>query len=185
MLLETVFERSGAAHHKGGHRLGDLVPQAVRVAEHAGCVAHRGPCFYLREGDDLSDAVAAVLLGRVADHRVAVASLEIHVDVGHGEPRGVQEALEQQVVLDRIQIGDLQGIGDRAPCCGSPPGAHSNVVVTREPDEVPGDQEIGGETHAVDHRELKIEPFDDVWAQLGPPTAFRSGVGEVAQVFGV
>ncbi len=114
-LLEAVLQRRVAAHHERRHRLGDLVADAVRVAEHAGRVAHRVAGLDGAERDDLGDVVAPVPLGRVADHLVAVAGVEVHVDVGHRDPARVQEALEQQVVLDRVEVGDPQAVRHRAP----------------------------------------------------------------------
>src|SRR6478752_899205 len=74
-------------------------------AEYTGGVADRGPGLDGRVGDDLRHVVPAVLLRRVADHLVPVAGVEVHVDVGHRDARRVEEALEQQVVLDRIEVG--------------------------------------------------------------------------------
>ena len=59
-LLEAVLQRRVAAHHQRRHRLGDLVADAVRVAEHARRVAHRVAGLDRAERDDLGDVVAAV-----------------------------------------------------------------------------------------------------------------------------
>ncbi|MEL7156953.1 MAG: hypothetical protein AAFN30_10180, partial [Actinomycetota bacterium] len=58
--------------------------------------------------------IPAVALGGVANHLVPVAGVEVHVDVGHGDARRVEEALEQQVVLDGIRVGP--GRGSAAGC---------------------------------------------------------------------
>ena len=114
-LLEAVLERGVAAHHERRHRLGDLVADGVREAEHPRRVAHRVAGLDRAERDDLGDVVAAVALGGVADHLVPVAGVEVHVDVGHRDAARVEEALEQQVVADRVEVGDPQRVGDGAP----------------------------------------------------------------------
>jgi hypothetical protein len=114
VLLEAGVERRVAAHDQRRHGLGHLVADRVGVAEHPGGVAHRGPGLDGGEGDDLGDVVAAVALGGVADHLVAVAGVEVHVDVGHRDAARVEEPLEQQVVLDRVEVGDPQAVGHRA-----------------------------------------------------------------------
>ena len=38
--------------------------------------------------------------------------MNVDVDVGHGNTVGVEKSLEQQVVMQRVKIGDVQGIGD-------------------------------------------------------------------------
>jgi hypothetical protein len=129
VLLEAGVERGVAAHHQRRHGLGHLVAHRVGVAQHPGRIAHRGPGLDGGEGDDLGDVVAAVALGRVADHLVAVARVEVHVDVGHRDAARVEEALEQQVVLDRVEIGDPQRVGHGT--AGGRPTArpHPDVVV--------------------------------------------------------
>ena len=114
LLLEAGPQRRVAAHDQRRHRLRDLEAGLEVVAEHPGGVLHRGPGLDGGEGDDLGDVVAAVLLGRVADHLVPVAGVEVHVDVGHRHAARVQEALEEQVVADRVEVGDAQAVGDRA-----------------------------------------------------------------------
>ena len=79
-------------------QLRDPVDLAVRDVEHAAGVAHGRPGRHRPEGDDLRDAIAAVLLGDVVDDLLAAVDGEVDVDVGHRLAPGVQEALEQQPV---------------------------------------------------------------------------------------
>ena len=125
--LEAGVQRRVAAHHERRHGLGDLVADGVGEPEHAGGVAHGGPSLDGGERDDLGDAVPAVLLGRVADHLVAEAGVEVHVDVGHGDAARVEEALEQQVVADGVEVGDAQAVGHRAPGRAPPPGTDADA----------------------------------------------------------
>ena len=64
---------------------------------------------------------AAVALGRVLDHLAAVAGVEVHVDVGHLLAARVEEPLEQQVVLDRVDVDDAQAVGDARARRAPPP----------------------------------------------------------------
>ncbi len=82
-LLQTGPERCVPPHYQWWHRLGDLVPQCIRVAEHPGGVPDGCPGLDLGEGDYLSHVVPAVLLGCVPDQLVTVPRVEIHVDVRH------------------------------------------------------------------------------------------------------
>ncbi|MDZ7768205.1 MAG: hypothetical protein U5K38_03585 [Woeseiaceae bacterium] len=50
-------------------------------------------------GDDLRYAIAAIALGHVVDHPVAVFHAEVDIEIGHGYTFRIEEALEQQVVL--------------------------------------------------------------------------------------
>ena len=95
-----------------GDQLRDPVDDAVGDVEHAPRVAHGGARGHRPEGDDLGDAVAAVLLGDVVDHPLAAVDREVDVDVRHRLAARVQEALEEQVVADRVDVGDLEAVRD-------------------------------------------------------------------------
>ena len=185
VLVEAGVQRRVAAHDERRHGLGDLVADDVRVAEHAGGVAHRGPGLDGGEGDDLGDVVAAVALGGVADHLVPIAGVEVHVDVGHRHARRVEEALEQQVVLDGIEVGDAQRVGHRAAGRRAAPRTHADVRLAGVADEVPHDEEVRAEPHVGDDLQLVGQPLDDVVGhRLAPPLA-RPLEGEVVEVLGV
>ena len=108
-VLEALVEARAAAHDRLRDQLGDAVAGAVVEAEHAGGVAGRGARRHLAEGDDLRDRLAAVLLGDVADHALAAADREVDVDVRHRLAGRVEEALEEQVVGERVEVGDRRG----------------------------------------------------------------------------
>ena len=115
----------------------------------------------LRERDDLRDAIAPVLLGDVGEDALAALHREVDVDVGHRLAARVQEALEQQVVRDRIEVGDLQAVRDERAGRRSAPRADGDAVLLGEPHEVPDDQEVVGEAHLADRLELELEPRPD------------------------
>ena len=65
-------------------------------------------------GDHVADhrgVLAAVALVDVGDHLVAAVGGEVDVDVGHGVGAVAQEALEEQVVRQRIDRRDAQQVG--------------------------------------------------------------------------
>ena len=183
--LEAGVQRRVAAHDQRRHGLGHLVAHAVGVAEHPGGVAHRGPGLDGGEGDDLGDVVAAVALGRVADHLVPVAGVEVHVDVGHRDARRVEEALEQQVVLDRVEVGDAQAVGHRAAGRAPRPGPTRMPDAAGVGDQVPHDEEVRAEAHVADDLELVGQALDHGVGQLVAPALAGALEGEVAQVVAV
>ena len=186
-LLEAGGKRGVAAHDQWRHRLGDPVAHAIRVSEHPGGIADGGPSLDLRERDDLGDMVPAVAFGRVADDLVPVAGIEVHVDVRHVAPARVQEALEQQVVPDGVQVGDLEGVGHGTTRSTAPAGADPDAPVPRVPDDVPGDEEVRGEAHVSDDLQLVGQTIDDgVGERVAPPLpgALERQVLEVGVVVG-
>ena len=180
--LEALLEARRAAHDRVRDQLGELVPHPVVVAEHARGVARRGAREHLAEGDDLGHAIGAVLLGHVPDHALAAAHAEVDVDVRHRDALGVQEALEQQVVGERIDVRDLQRVGDDAAGRGAAARADRDPVGLGVVDEVPDDQEVGVEAHRVDHAELHLHPLDGGRGRRIAVAAAQARLDEAAQV---
>ncbi len=44
----------------------------------------------------------------------AAPAAEIDVDVGQADALGVEEALEEKVIFDRVDVGDAQAVGQEA-----------------------------------------------------------------------
>ena len=140
------------------HELCDAVDGAVGQTHDAPRVAHRGLRRELRERDDLRHALAPVLLRHVGDHALAAVHREVDVDVGHRLAPGVQEALEEQVVAQRVEIGDAQRVGHDRPRRRAAARPHRDAVGLGEAHEVPDDQEVVREAHLADRLELELEP---------------------------
>ena len=138
--------------------LRDAVDLAVRVTEHPADVADGGPREHRAEGDDLCDVVLAVLAPDVGDDLVAPAVLEVDVDVGHRHAVGVEEALERELVEDRVDRRDAERVGDDASR-GTAAAGRLDALAPGERDEVRDDQEIGRVAHLDDDAELVVEPF--------------------------
>ena len=94
------------------HQLRDAVHLGKGHPQRAAHVAHNAFRSHRSEGDDLRDVAVAVLALHVLDHLAAPQVVEVDVDVGHRDALGVEEALEDEPVLDRIDVGDAQHVGD-------------------------------------------------------------------------
>jgi hypothetical protein len=154
--VEDAGQRDVFAHHRGRHGLGDAVADRERVAEHPGRVLDRGLRLDRAVGDDLRDPRLAVFLGGVADHLAAPAFVEVHVDVGHRDAVGVQEALEQQAVQHRVELGDAQRVGDQRARRAAAARADPDADALRVGDQVGGDQEVAREAHRQDDAQLVL-----------------------------
>ena len=107
---------------------------------------------------DLRDALRAVFVRDVFDDFVAPLHAEIDVEVGHGNALRIQEAFEEEVVGERVEVGDFQRVGDQRARAGTASGADRDVVVFRPLDEVGDDEEVAGEAHLVDDAQLYLKP---------------------------
>ena len=135
---------------------GEPVEQLVREAERLAHLPDRHPRL---KGDDVADhpgPLPAVLLVDVLDHLLAMLGREIDVDVRHARHLFVQEALEQQVVLDGIDPGDAEHVGDDR-VGGRAAALAGHAMLAREAHEVPVDEEELGQPRLLDHLELALE----------------------------
>ncbi len=110
------------------------------------------------ERDDLRDVLPAVFLGDVRNHLAAPALAEVDVDIGQRHALGVQEALEVQIEMQRIDVRDFQGVRDETARRRAAARADGNSLVASVADEVPHDQEVPGVFHPLDEVDLVREP---------------------------
>ena len=144
-LLErrVLFQRLLERHvERGGDGLGDFVRVGVRDVHDAGDVTHHRARLHRSKRDDLRNVLASVLARDIVDDFAATALAEIDVDIRQRNALRVEEALEDQVVLDRIDIGDPQAVGHEAAGCRPTARPDGDSLLPCVSDEVPDDQEV-------------------------------------------
>ena len=142
-----------------GISLRDPIDLPVWHLQHAADVAHHGLGLQRSEGDDLGDLALAVLLLDVVDHLAAPVLAEIDIEVRHRHAIRIEEALEQQVVAQRVEVGDGQRIGHQRAGARAAPRTNRNVLRLGPLDEVGDDQEVARILHLDDDAELEFEPL--------------------------
>ena len=147
LLVVHVGQGNVLAHDVRRHRLGQALTDRVRLVHHAGGVLKRLLRLNGAEGDNLRNLVLAVLIGHVVDDLAAATIVEVHIEVGHGDAVGVEESLENQVVVQRVQLGDAHRVRHHGTCTGTAARTHTNTVALSPVDEVRHDQEVAGEAH--------------------------------------
>ena len=161
-----------------GDQFGDAVDLAVGHAKDAAGVADGGAGLEFSEGDDLGDAVGAVFAANVVDHLVAAVLAEIDVEIGHRDAFGIEKALEQQVELQGVDVGDgLRPGGERAGA-GTAAGADRDALPFCPLDEVGDDEEVAGEAHAGDDVQLEFQAFGVDGAAVGRGVDLGHAAGE-------
>ena len=187
--------RSKFTSGPSGTSLAMRSPTRDRQRQHARDVAHGELGLQLREGHDLRDVLAPVLLRHVLDDLAAARLAEVDVDVGHRDPLGVQEPLEEEVVAERVDLRDAQRPRhDRPGRAARGPGPTAMPCLARVADEVRDDQEVRREAHLLDDADLVLEPvavllrrdrggLADLRGDLGEPP-LEPLAREVAEVVG-
>ena len=155
----AALERDHPARLKR-NQLGDAVAEGIGQVEHPADVAHDRLGRHGAEGHDLRHRFGAVLLLDVVDDAIAAVLAEVDVEVRHRHPLGIQEALEQQRVAQRIEIGDAEAVRHQRAGAGAAPGADRNAIALGPIDEVGDDQEVSGVSHLDDGLHLELEAGD-------------------------
>ncbi len=98
------------------------------------------------------------LLPHVLDHLAAAVHAEVDIDIRHRHALRIQEALKQQLILQRIDVRDLHHVRHQRPRRRSTPRPHRNVLLLRVADKVPHDHEVAGKLHLLDAVDLALQP---------------------------
>ena len=132
-LLQLLFLLEGVLQLDAnfeGNELGDAVAEAIALPQHAARIAHHSLRGHGAVGDDLRDTLATILLRYVFNNPVAAFHAEVDVEVRHRHAFGVQEALEQQVMLQGVEVRDAEYIGHQRTGTRTTPRPHGHAVFT-------------------------------------------------------
>jgi hypothetical protein len=166
--LGLLREGLGEGHLRVlGHQLRDVVRVLVGYVEGPRHVLEHGLGLERPEGDDLPRAVRSVLGRHVVDDLAPALEAEVDVEVRHRDALGVEEALEEQVVLERIDVRDAQAVGDDGAGARAAARPHGDAVLLGPVDEVPDDEEVARELHLDDDAELVFRALPDLGRDHG------------------
>ena len=178
-LLQRAVERHA---ERVRHQPRDAVDVAVVHAERAARVADRGFRQQPAEGHDLRHALAPVALRRVADDLLAAVVGEVEVDVRHLAPLGVEEALEHQPVLRRLDVGDAEAVEHDRGGGGAAHGPR-DAACGGEAGDVAHDQDVLDEARLLDHPQLVAQPLALLLAGVAVALG-EAALAELAQPLG-
>ena len=94
--------------------------------------------------------IAAVLIRGIPNHVIAIAGVEVHIDIGHAHTRRVEESFEQKVVLQRVKLSDAQAIRHRTTSSGTTTRPNANAFIFGVLNEVPHNEEVRAKAHLFD-----------------------------------
>ena len=89
------------------------------------------------KGDDLGHLVLAVAARHIVDHLATAFDAEVGINIRHGFTFRIEEALKQQAIDDRINVGNPQGVGHQGTGGRAPAWPHRDAVLAGEADVVP------------------------------------------------
>ena len=150
-----------------GNEGDDRVDPRDRQPHRPADVADRGPRGERAEGADLGDIRGPVPPLHILDDLAAALLAEIDVDIGRLLAVDVEEALEEQIVFERADVGEIERVGDQRPDARAS-RRRRDAEIARLADEIPDDEEVAGEAEGVDDAQLAVEPFHDLGMEDGP-----------------
>ena len=155
-----------------------------RKAHHASDIPDRALGCHLGEGDDMGHAVLSVGVHHVLQHFGAAGVIEVDVDIRHGDTFGVEEPLEEEPVLDRIDVCDAERIRDGRPCRRATAWPYPNAqFLAGGMDIILDDEEIAGKLHFVDGRKFFVNACAHVFRQRLAPASRRSLECKMVEIF--
>ena len=153
-ILDGLLQRNVELRR---HHLGNAIHVGVRDVHGPANVFDCGLRGHGAEGDDLGHVVAPIFLCDVLNDLAPPVHAKINIDIRHGHALRVQKALEQQLMLQRVDIGDSQCIRDQRSRGRSAARSNRNVVLAGIADEIPDDQKISRKLHLLDDGEFALQ----------------------------
>lgn len=95
----------------------------------------------------------------------------------------IQKTLEQQLIPDRIDIGDRKCVRHNASCRRSTPRSNHDSVAFCKMNEIPYNKEVIHVTHAFDNAQFIIQALHKGWIRVFSISSFQSVKTELIQIF--
>ena len=119
----------------------------------------------------------------MAENVLPAMRLDVDIDVGDLLAAIVHEALEQQVVADRVDVRDPEHVDDERAGRAPPARTADPHDIAGVIDDVGDEQEESRPAHLEDHVELVLQAVVDLFRDTREPTpsAFVTTPGEQAR----
>ena len=143
-----------------GNQFCQLVDFTIGHIQNPPDIADDPLCVHTAEGDDLGYVlVAAIFIGDIFDHLIASIHAEVDINIRHTHPFRIEESLEQQIVLQRIDISDFESISHHTACGRTTTGSDRNTVLLGVVDKIPHNEKITRIAHLIDDAQLPVQPL--------------------------
>ncbi len=176
---QRIVQRDVQRH--GRHQLGHGVRFRIGKIQRTAHIADRTAGRHRAEGNNLRHMICAVLFHHVVNHFTAAILAEIHIDIRHADPLRVQEAFKHQIVFDRIQIRNIQAIGDDRAGRAAAARPHRDSGLPCKLHKVRHNEKIVHISHLLNHLHLVFQLLPAGLRRFGIPF-FESLQAELAEV---
>ena len=94
------------------NQLCQAVTFTIGHLQNASDVAYRGPRCHSTKGTNIGNPIMPVFISAVFYHFIAACILNINIDIWHTNTVRVKEPFKQQIVLKRVEVGNIECIGN-------------------------------------------------------------------------
>ena len=157
-----------------GHQFCHHVHLLIRDTHHTAHIADGVAGGHGTEGNNLRHMIGPVFPIDVINDLLPTLVAEVYVKIGHADALRVQEALEDQIVPDGVDIRDAYAVGRNAACTGTTARAHRDALTFGVIDVVPDDKVVVGVAHGFDHADLIAQAVLVGLRDIGPVPAFKT-----------
>ncbi|MNS55935.1 hypothetical protein D3C72_887820 [compost metagenome] len=110
--------------------------------------------------------VFTVFIYHIIDYPLTTFIIKVGIDIGHGLTIGIKETLKQEVILDRVNIGDADTIGYCRSGGRSTTRTNKYAYITTGFNKVGYDKEVAGKTHGTNGKQLEVDPLFNIRGNL-------------------
>ena len=162
--------------------LGDGVHLGIRHIQNTAYITDDTAGCQCTEGNDLNHAVITIFSSYIINNLLSPFEAEIHIDIRHGYSLRIQETFKEQIIPDRVQLGDPKCIGNQASCGRASSRTDHDIVVPGIFDKIPYNEKIIYISHIFDSRQLIIQAF---FQRIGYRmiTLFQPFMAKFVQIF--
>ncbi len=82
---------------------------------------------------------------------------KIRIDIGQTDPVGIEEAFEDEPVLEGIDVGDPEAVSNKAARRRASPRSHLDAPGAGILDEIGDDQKVARVTHGINDAKLIVK----------------------------
>ena len=164
------------------NHLGDGVHLGIRHIQNTAYITNDTAGCQCTEGNDLNHAVITIFSSYIINNLLSPFEAKIHIDIRHGYSLRIQETFKEQIIPDRVQLGDPKCIGNQASCGRASSRTDHDIVVPGIFDKIPYNEKVIYISHVFDRRQLIIQALFQLLCYR-MITLLKSLMAKLVQIF--
>ena len=95
-----------------------------RQMAYSGNIFNRAFCRHSPESNNMRNMIYAIAFLYILNDLITTFIVKIHINIRHRNSLGIEKTLKEQIIFDRIQIGNSKTIGNCRSCRRTSPRPH-------------------------------------------------------------